>query len=139
MIAAAHVLVDLMFLRLLAAALLAFAVVAGAAAAPAAAGGDADRGKVDFNRYCSACHDVEAGQNKIGPSLFGVVGRPAATGPGYSYSAAMKNVHKVWTPDALNTYLEHPQQVVPGTKMVYPGVRDEKQRHDVIAYLETLK
>ncbi len=107
-------------------------------AAPAKAQGDAEAGKSLF-RQCALCHTAEAGKNKIGPSLFGVVGRAAGTAPGFNYSEAMKNSHKTWTPEELDTYLADPRKVVPGTKMIFPGLKEEKQRQDVIAYLETLK
>ena len=113
-------------------------IVAPIFAVTAYAAGDADAGKTIF-KQCALCHTTEAGKNKIGPSLAGVVGRDSATAPGFAYSDAMKNAHKKWTPDELNTYLADPRKEVPGTKMVFPGLKDEKQRQDVIAYLETLK
>jgi cytochrome c len=102
------------------------------------AAGDPEAGKLVFKR-CAICHNVEPGKNKIGPSLFGVVGRQSATAPDFNYSEAMKNFKHQWTPDELSTYLAEPRQVVPGTKMIFPGLKDEKERQDVIAYLETLK
>lgn len=121
---------------------LALATIAGQArAADPWAGGDAAAGKTTFTK-CALCHSIEAGKTKIGPSLYGVVGRPVASVAGYSYSSAMK-AHaekvKAWTPEALFTYLEAPMKVVQGTKMAFPGLKAEADRKNVIAYLETLK
>lgn len=97
--------------------------------------GDAAKGKTAFIT-CKTCHAVEAGVNKIGPSLHEVVGRAAATVAGYTYSAANKNSGITWTPEKLFQYLEKPQRVVPGTKMAFPGIPDPQKRADVIAYLQ---
>ena len=125
------------------------AAAAPAAAAPAADNtdtltgvklasytGDAAKGKVAF-LTCQTCHSIDAGVNKIGPSLHGVVGRSAGTIAGFSYSAANKNSGITWTPDKLFQYLEKPQRVVPGTKMTFPGFDEPQKRADVIAYLQT--
>jgi len=98
--------------------------------------GDAAKGKTAFVT-CQTCHAVEAGVNKIGPSLHAVVGRKAGTIAGFSYSPANKNSGITWTPEKLFQYLEKPQRVVPGTKMVFPGFSDAQKRADVIAYLGT--
>ena len=98
--------------------------------------GDAAKGKVAFIT-CQTCHAVDAGVNKIGPSLHGVVGRKAGTVAGFTYSAANKDSGITWTPEKLFQYLEGPQRVVPGTKMVFPGFSDPQKRADVIAYLQT--
>lgn len=100
--------------------------------------GDAAKGEATF-AACKVCHAVEAGVNKIGPSLAGIVGRSAGTVAGYTYSAANKNSGITWSPEKLFQYLENPQRIVPGTKMTYPGLPDEQKRADVIAYLGTLK
>jgi cytochrome c len=102
------------------------------------ADGDATAGAVVFKK-CQVCHTNEAGKNKIGPSLFGVVGRPSASIAGFNYSDAMKAANKIWDPATLNIWLTEPKALVPGTKMIFPGLKDEKDRQDVIAYLETLK
>jgi cytochrome c len=98
--------------------------------------GDAAKGKTAFIT-CQTCHAVEAGVNKIGPSLHGIVGRTAGSIAGYTYSAANKNSGITWTPEKLFQYLEKPQRVVPGTKMAFPGIPDPQKRADVIAYLQT--
>jgi cytochrome c len=108
------------------------------AAGSAWAAGDVEAGKVVFKR-CSVCHAAEAGKNKVGPSLFGVVGRASATAPDFNYSEAMKGFNRTWTPEQLDTYLSDPRQVVPGTKMIFLGLKEEKDRQDVITYLQTLK
>lgn len=101
-------------------------------------GGDADAGKTVFAK-CALCHSPEQGKTKIGPSLFGVVGRTAGTLAGYTYSDAMKSYGKVWTPENLFNYLANPRAAVPGTKMAFVGLPDATDRKNVIAYLQTLK
>lgn len=108
-----------------------------AAIRPVAAA-DVDVGKEEFKK-CALCHTAEPGKNKIGPSLFGVVGRKSASVENFNYSDAMKKFDHTWDPETLDTYLADPRKVVPGTKMIFPGIKDEKERQDVIAYLETLK
>jgi cytochrome c len=103
-----------------------------------AAAEDVEAGKTAFKK-CALCHTTEAGKNKIGPSLFGVVGRKAASLDGYNYSEGMKKFDHTWDAQTLDTYLTDPRADVPGTKMIFPGIKDKKERDDVIAYLETLK
>lgn len=98
--------------------------------------GDAAAGEKVFLQ-CKACHVLEEGQNRVGPSLHGIVGRPAGTVAGYNYSAANKNSGLTWTEEQLFTYLEAPQKTVPGTKMAFGGVKDPQQRANLIAYLKT--
>jgi cytochrome c len=95
-------------------------------------------GKKTFLK-CALCHTNEQGKNKIGPSLFGIVGRHSASIPDFNYSDAMKGFNKTWDEATLNTYLTNPREVVPGTKMIFPGVKDDAERHDLIEYLKTLK
>jgi cytochrome c len=103
------------------------------------AAGNAANGKTVFSR-CAICHSVGKGEpNRIGPNLYGVVGRKAGTVTGFNYSSAMKNFGKVWTPELLDSYLTHPMVVVPGTKMSFAGISNAGQRSDVIAYLQSLK
>ena len=98
--------------------------------------GDADKGKIAF-LTCQTCHSIDAGVNKIGPSLHGVIGRKSGTIAGFTYSPANKNSGITWTPEKLFQYLEAPQRVVPGTKMTFAGFPDPQKRADVIAYLKT--
>lgn len=105
------------------------------AAARAEEPGDPALGKKVFAK-CAACHSVEAGKNKVGPSLHGVVGRASGTEAGFAYSDAMKNAHLTWDPATLDKYLTKPKDVVPGTKMAFPGLPKEKDRADLIAYLQ---
>lgn len=96
---------------------------------------DAAGGEKAF-AVCRACHQIGPGaKNAVGPVLNGVVGRKAGTYPGFEYSEANKNSGITWTPDELNKYLENPLGVVPHTKMIFPGLKNEQQRKDVIAYL----
>ena len=99
---------------------------------------DVEAGKVTFKK-CALCHTTEPGKNKIGPSLFGVVGRKSATLENFNYSEAMKKFDHTWDEETLDTYLADPRATVPGTKMIFPGIKDKTERDDVIAYLETLK
>lgn len=98
--------------------------------------GDAAHGEKVFTQ-CKACHVAEKGVNRIGPSLWGVVGRPAGSIAGYKYSDANKNSGITWTDNELFAYLEAPRKVVPGTKMSFAGLRQPQDRADVIAYLKT--
>lgn len=98
--------------------------------------GDAKKGEADFIT-CKTCHAIEAGVNKIGPSLHAVVGRAAGSVTGYTYSAANKNSGITWSEEKLFQYLENPQRIVPGTKMSFAGwPNDPQKRADVIAYLK---
>jgi len=106
---------------------------------PCAWAADVNQGKAIFSR-CAACHNVaKGGPNMIGPNLYGVVGRKAATKSGFSYSNAMKVSGIAWTNQKLDAYIAHPAQVVPGNRMAFAGIPDSKQRADLIAYLDTLK
>ncbi len=97
--------------------------------------GDPAHGKQIFAK-CQACHSLEAGVNKVGPSLHGLIGRASATDASFKYSDAMTNAHLSWTPETLDQYLTNPKKMVPGTKMAFPGLPKEKDRADVISYLE---
>ena len=98
--------------------------------------GDAKAGEAVF-KQCAACHKIGPGAtNSIGPELNGVVGRKAASVRGYSYSAAMKKSGLTWDEATLTKYLANPRQVVPGTKMIFVGLKKPKDIADVIAYLK---
>lgn len=120
------------------------AAIVPAAAAAAADGedyaaftGDAAAGKRVFVK-CLACHVVTQGQNRVGPSLYGIVGRPAGSIAGFAYSPANKNSGITWTEDVMFAYLKNPQAYIPGTKMVFPGLPSGQDRADVIAYLKSV-
>lgn len=119
---------------------------AGAApAAPAAvpietllASASAQRG-ADVAKQCQACHNFQEGQGaKIGPDLYEVVGRKIASAPGFNFSSALKSKNGNWDFNALNAWLTKPSAYAPGTAMTFAGLSNDKQRADVIAYLDTL-
>jgi cytochrome c len=113
------------------------------AAVPSARAADADGdpavGKAIFQRICQNCHSNEIGVNKVGPSLWNVVGRQAGTVPDFQYSDAMKSNKAVWNTSSLDAYLADPRGDVHGVKMFFRGLPEAKDRGDVIAYLQTLK
>lgn len=96
--------------------------------------GNAVAGKAVF-AACRTCHVTDPGVNRIGPSLAGIVGRSAGSVPGFAYSPANSGNGITWTKEKLFQYLENPQRVVPGTKMIFPGIPDAQRRADLIAYL----
>ena len=99
--------------------------------------GDPAAGKAIFAR-CGICHAVGPGATtKMGPTLNGVVGRKSGSIAGFNYSPAMAKANVVWTPKVLDGYLAAPQKLVPGNKMAFAGLPQEKDRTDVIAYLAT--
>lgn len=104
------------------------------AATPAALTGDAAAGRQVF-RKCQACHSLDAGKNGLGPSLAGIVGEKAAAVAGYNFSPAMKASNLTWDAATLDAYLTDPQKVVPGNKMPFPGLKTERERSAVIAFL----
>jgi cytochrome c len=97
--------------------------------------GDAAAGKAVFAQ-CRACHVTDAGVNKVGPSLNGVVGSKAGKVAGYNYSAANAAAGFTWSKEKLFQYLEKPARVMPKTKMIFVGIADAQKRADLIAYLE---
>jgi cytochrome c len=87
-------------------------------------------------KVCLTCHNMAKGQgNKVGPDLYGVVGRAVASESGFNYSAALKAKGGTWTFDTLNPWIANPRKDVPGTLMTFGGISSEKQRADIIAYL----
>ena len=116
--------------------------VAAAEAPAAMPEGDVAAGE-SFARRCVACHTLDAGgANRVGPGLFGIVGRVVASAEGFAYSDAMQEFSeggtKVWDAEALSAYLADPRGTVPGTKMIFPPVASEEDRANIIAYLATL-
>jgi cytochrome c len=104
----------------------------------AMAAGDAAAGQSVFAARCAACHATEAGQNKIGPSLAGIVGSKSGTIPGFNFSAGMKNADVTWDDADLDKFLANPVGFIHGTKM-FVNLPSETDRQNVIAYLNTLK
>lgn len=100
------------------------------------------KGKKIFNK-CKACHTVKKKKKKIGPHLVGIIGRPAASVEGFKYSKAIKDKAAgdpplVWTEENLDAFLKKPKKFLKGTKMAFAGLRKEKQRINLIAYLKSV-
>ena len=112
------------------------AAAAAALAAPAARAQDAKHGEKLFEE-CRACHSVERGVNGVGPSLFGVFGRRAASLEDFRYSPALKRSGITWTPQTLDTYVTDPQKAVPANRMPYAGMPEARDRADLILYMQT--
>ena len=112
-------------------------LVAGSHVSSAAA--DPVVGKKVFEQ-CAACHSLEKDVNKVGPSLYGIVGRRPGTIADYDYSKWMVRFgqSRVWDEELLIRYLGSPQRVVIGTKMPFPGLPERKDRADVVDYLKSL-
>ena len=108
--------------------------------APLLASADPKVGEQFARKVCVACHTFDkGGKNGVGPNLYGVVERPRDSEPGFSYSAAMEKFKgQQWSFDALNEWLYKPSAYVPGTRMSFAGIPNDKQRADVIAFLNTL-
>src|SRR5215813_8283818 len=97
-----------------------------------------EAGQKAFKQQCGLCHDIAPGKNRVGPTLFGVVGRKSGSVDGFHYSDGNKNSGVTWDQATLDKYLADPRGAVPGTTMTYAGVKNEEQRRDIIAYLATL-
>lgn len=109
--------------------------MATAHAGTAAADEHLAEGKKLFNR-CKACHTLEAGKHRVGPSLHGMFGREAGTVEGFRYSKAMQESDIVWDEETVDAYLEDPRKYIPGSRMAFPGLKDEEDREAIIEYLE---
>jgi cytochrome c len=113
----------------------ALVVVASSAVATAALAQDAAAGKTSFNK-CLACHAIgEGAKNKVGPELNGLDGRKSGTAPDYSYSDANKNSGITWNEAQFKEYIKDPKAKIPGTKMAFAGVKNEKEVNDLWAYI----
>src|SRR3954465_471590 len=86
---------------------------------------------------CKACHQIgETAKNAVGPVLNGIIGRKAGTYPGFNYSDANKNSGLTWDEATFRDYIKDPRAKIPGTKMIYPGLKDEQKTSDLLAYLK---
>ncbi|MSP02639.1 MAG: cytochrome c family protein [Acetobacteraceae bacterium] len=100
---------------------------------------DPAAGQSVFKTQCGACHSVVQGKNMVGPSLFGLLGRKSGIVEGFRYSTANKAADLTWSAFTLDKYLSAPREAIPGTTMIYAGVKDETKRADLIAYLESIQ
>ncbi|MCC7045493.1 MAG: c-type cytochrome [Alphaproteobacteria bacterium] len=114
------------------------AVLASFALASAGVRAD-EAGEKAFKKHCATCHTVEAGKNRVGPSLHGVVGRTAGQVAGFKYSDANSKSGAVLDEKFLEVYLTDPKAAMPGNKMIFNGVKNEQERKAVIEYLKAAK
>ena len=114
-------------------------ITSSATAFAADTAGDPVSGRTIFQHICQNCHSTEIGINKVGPTLWSIVGRVPASVPDYAYSEAMKANKSTWTAATLDIYLADPRGDVHGAKMFFKGLPESKDRADVIAYLASLK
>jgi len=107
----------------------------------AANAGDAAKGADVFKSMCATCHTIEKGgpNGALGPNLFGVSGRGAAAAANFGYSAAIKKSGIVWTDDKLTAWVQNPQKIVPGSKMILIHTPSAAQADDVVAYVDSKK
>ena len=113
------------------------AAIVGFSTQAFAQSGDATKGQRVFNQQCRACHTLEKdGAQTAGPNLHGVFGRKAGTAAGYEFSDAMKTSGIVWDEATMADYNRDPKAKVPGTKMVFNGVKQAPQLADLVAYLK---
>ena len=120
-------------MKILSIAATAFIVLTFAAGTVGAA--DAKKGKRVYNK-CKACHALKAGKNKVGPSLYGILGRKAASVPKFKYSKAMKSSGLTWDEETLRKYLKKPRAFLKGTRMSFAGIKKKKDMDNLIAYLK---
>jgi len=101
--------------------------------------GDAAEGKALFRKKCMTCHTVDkGGANRTGPNLWGIVGRTKAAAQNFRYSKTMKMMGGVWTPHEISSFIAGPRTFVPDTKMVFAGLKKERDRTNILTYLKTL-
>lgn len=127
---------------LAACAMTVFAVSSPLAAAPSDSAPADEAGMLAFNNHCRQCHSYKPGDQRLGPSLAGVVGRKAGALAGYdNYSPSLKNSDIVWTPELLDRWMQNPEAVVPGNNMgsIFAGLDDAQQRQMVIEFLKSTK
>jgi cytochrome c2 len=112
-----------------------FVLLLFSAAGSAKGAGDADKGKIVFEK-CAACHSLEPGKNDNAPTLAGILGRKAAS-EDFRYSAAMKRSEITWDEKSLDSFLTDPQGFVPGNRMPFEGLKDKADRDNLLEYLKT--
>lgn len=95
-------------------------------------------GEILFRDKCRICHSPDADTASYGPTLTGVVGRPAGAYPGYAYSDALQNVGFVWTPEALRAWMANNDGFMPGTRMRHVGVTDAAEQDFILSYLASI-
>jgi cytochrome c2 len=101
--------------------------------------GNAEEGMAVFKQRCAACHEVEAGVNKVGPDLRGVWGRTSGTFKGFPYSEAMASAGVIWDEANLTQFLLNPKKFVPKNKMAFNGLKRPGELEDILEYLKALK
>lgn len=126
--------------RLIVASAIAAGTVFFAASSVTAIGADAPnpKARVAF-QACAACHSDKAGVTRLGPSLAGIVGKPAAQAKGFRYSPALAKAKLRWDRKTLDAFIANPRAVVPGNRMSYPGVSDPAKRAAIIDYMQGLR
>ena len=107
-------------------------------AIPEASGAEGANDPPEAFAQCQSCHSPEPGKNGVGPSLAGIFGEKAAEVPDYAFSSAMQESGLTWDQATLDRYLAAPQDVVPGTKMTFAGLKDDAKRSAVIDYLKSI-